>query len=1505
MFESIWMSAERKITDILARRSKRRRKGLQYGRATALQAECLEQRHLLAANPITYDAATSSVIIQGTLAADTASVWSDATRVHVAITSAGLSEMASFQKSSVSLIQFSGSDGDDRFANTTSIASWAWGGVGNDSLSGGAGNDRLYGREGDDTLSGGVGDDELYGDDGNDSISGGHGADRLEGGFGDDDLVGGTGDDAIVGGDGHDDLEGDAGHDQLWGQNGNDRLEGGTENDLLYGGIGEDALIGGDGLDELYGDEGKDRLYGLNDNDVLDGGASHDLLYGGTGDDRLVGGDGNDLMYGEAGGDRLWGQNGNDRLDGGLEDDQLYGGADDDTLIAGEGRDSLAGDDGNDLLFGDAGNDTLDGGLGNDLLEGGDGDDVVVAGDGLDQLYGQDGSDRLWGEGGSDTLDGGLGNDLLYGGLGDDSLFGGVGNDELYGEDGNDRLLGYTGDDLLDGGFGNDGLFASSGDDRLIGGEGNDKLYGNSGNDQLWGQNGSDRMDGGSGADLVDGGAGNDILAGGSGDDRLIGADGKDRLSGNTGDDLLEAGLGDDRLAGGAGNDTLVGSDGNDQLYGDDGADLLWGQNGADRLEGGADNDQVYGGADSDTLLGGEGDDQLYGDDGNDLVLGESGNDALEGGGGNDLLAAGTGNDQLVANYGHDVLIGGLGADVLWGQNDEDLVLGGATVYDSDTVKLQALALAWASLAPYATRIQNIQDEAFAAHLTPNVTVFDDAVADEVYGGDGQDWFFKTGYQAVYLPSDVHDHGDSDNLHADHVSHTHSGPVILDHPPALEGFELVSAIDVLNDRQPNESIQSILPHADSPTLQKEHLSLFQLVRYDRVTHYAVQNGAWSDPTTWHNGIVPVDGAHVLVPLGVEVTVDTVLAARLSSVRVDGTLSFDTTRDTELRVDTIVVFDTGTFEMGTAANPIMPNVTAKLLIIDNGPIDRVADPFAIGRGLLSHGKVFIQGAEVTSYATLAGPVTAGSQLLRLATVPMGWKAGDTLVLAGTTGGTTQNEVRRIIGIVGDLLMMDRPLDFNHVSPAPNIDVHVANVTRNAVIESESTALDRRGHVMFMHNVNVHIGYAGFYHLGRTNKLVPINDPVVNADWTLQPGTGTNPRARYSVHFHRAGLSRTTPPATVIGSAVVDSPGWGYVNHSSHVDMDNNVAYDVHGAAFTTEVGDEIGNFRGNLAIGTSGSGEGVESRQYIFDFGHRGDGFWFQGVGVNATGNIAAGNQGSAFIYYARALEEGGVRKEFLTANLPDPSIAQGAATIDVGKMPVMGFANNVGYASGEGLSAWYLLEKGTAGLYNVLQDSLFWNNTDGVDIPYTHSTILQNLRVIYEKQGQEETPSWGVRTNSLTRDIAFNNLTVTGYVTGILLPRRGFSVVNGGTLNNRYDILVYSGIGRNALITGFQDLPRIVMSLDMRGVVGTVEHVLLNDVVMLNFGPFVNQQLYYTQQTGDFVVFPQPSEGVPAEYIGLTNRELWDQFGVALGGQIAPSNVYTVEGIEGLIGPAL
>ena len=1176
--------------------------------------------------------------------------------------------------------------------------------------------------------------------------------------------------------------------------------------------------------------------------------------------------------------DQLYGEDGNDWLSGWTGNDKLIGAAGDDYLVGGHGVDHLEGNDGHDQLYGDEGNDRLLGGVGNDLLIGGLDDDYLAGELGDDHLNGEDGNDELHGADGNDWLSGWVGTDVLVGGAGDDYLSGGAGDDHLNGEDGIDEIHGDDGNDWISGWNGNDMLVGGHGDDQLVGGLGDDHLNGEDGNDKLQGEEGNDWISGWTGTDQIVGAQGNDYLMGGAGDDHISGDDGNDEIHGEDGADWISGWTGNDIIGGEGGDDFLVGGEGDDSLSGGDGQDKLHGDEGNDWLWGGAGNDELEGASGSDFLLAGEGD------------------DTLDGWLGNDLLDGGYGTDELVGGEGRDALIGGFGQDELNGNTGDDLLVGGTTIYDQYPDAMKALMQAWSSADPYASRIQRIESTLFIARLEAEETFFDDGVVDVLYGGEEQDWYVLTGSLPAYVPPAVEETEDGSR---DHDEHHHAPPIVVPELPLREGFDLVDSLDKFVHRQPEEKVSSAIPHTDTPSVLGEHLALFELVRYDQVTHFAVRSGAWSDPNTWANATLPADGARVLIPFGVEVTVDGLFGPRIATIRVDGTLKFETSRNTELRVDTLIVSGYGTFQMGTAAQPIARGVRARVLFTGNDPIDRQWDPFGISRGLIGHGTVSIHGAEVSSYAAINGPATAGLQTLTLKSAPIGWRAGDRVVIAGTTAGSEQNEVRSILSISSNRVVLDQPLSFTHAAPAANLDVHIANLTRNAVFESENPATDRRGHVMFMHNRNVDVAYAGFYNLGRTDKSKVINDSVVT-NWTLKPGTGTNQRARYPVHFHRNGLKNDGNSSTIIGSAVVGSPGWGFVNHSSYVNMFQNVAFDVTGAAFATEVGDEIGGFYQNMAIGSSGSGEEINSREVgPQDFGHQGDGFWFQGAGVSVVGNIAAGNRAHAFAFYTRGLYEGGPQAEFPSANLPDPSIAGGAARINVGQVPIANFRENIGYGSAVGLLVRYHLEDATHGQRSLFEASTFWNNTVGVALHYAQNTVLRNLTVV---SGENQPPAVGVEQNLLTGNIEYDHLTVMGYRIGIDVPRWGSNVVRGGTFANGNDIFISSAAmrPRNLVLTDFTSEPNIWMWEDLRPISqGYLIYLTVPDQVVLNYGSIAYQQLYFSAQQPHVVLFPTAREDVPPEYIGLTNQQLWDRYRVALGGGLAPRNTFAVPFLAG------
>lgn len=395
---------------------------------------------------ITFNSQTGIVTVSGTADDDRVYVQNSNNNL-IKVTIAGL-ESREFRASDVNRVDFFAKAGDDRFTNSTSIQSRAYGQMGDDVLVGGTGDDVLRGGLGADEIDGRAGDDRLIGDQGKDSLLGGSGSDHLEGGDHIDTLDGGRGSDTISGGSGDDVIRGGGGNDVLTGGRGNDQLFGGSENDNIDGGYGDDIIRGEKGNDQLKGSSGDDEIHGDSGINIIHGDYGNDVIYGGDAADKIFGGNGDDEIHGEAGFDLINGHLGND---------QIYGGDGRDTIYAGDGDDSV--DAGSDL-------DRVFLGNGDDIARGQSGIDFIYGEKGDDEIYGQDHDDRLYGGEGHDIIHGDGGNDRIYGGKGHDRLYGDADGDTIYGGDGNDGLFGggLSNRDILIGEGGSDRFLVQSGD---------------------------------------------------------------------------------------------------------------------------------------------------------------------------------------------------------------------------------------------------------------------------------------------------------------------------------------------------------------------------------------------------------------------------------------------------------------------------------------------------------------------------------------------------------------------------------------------------------------------------------------------------------------------------------------------------------------------------------------------------------------------------------------------------------------------------------------------------------------------------------------------------------------------------------------------------------------------------------------------------------------------------------------------------------------------------------
>jgi RNA polymerase sigma factor (sigma-70 family) len=651
-------------------------------------------------------------------------------------------------------------------------------------------------------------------------------------------------------------------------------------------------------------------------------------------------------------------------------------------------------------------------------------------------------------------------------------------------------------------------------------------------------------------------------------------------------------------------------------------------------------------------------------------------------------------------------------------------------------------------------------------------------------------------------------------------------------------------------------------HPGDPVKAEEHEALFDLVADKDATHVAVADGGWGEPKTWDKGGVPGTGARVVIPKERTVTVEGLHdQERVEWLRVDGTLRFDPKADTGLKVVTLVGNVKSALEIGTETQRVHADKTARLILGDRGERDdarRQRDPYDLGGGLLSHGRVRLFGAEHTSHATPTAVPKKGDNEVRFTTAPRGWKVGDRLLFPGLdqqlngrdvgvdpwTGrpmpaGQHQDEERiiRSLSADGKTVTLDQALTYQHgdIYGYPEA-VPVGNLSRNVVIESENTEkVGRRGHVMFMHTQDVVIDSALFRELGRTNVEGELTNPRVKDGKTV-PGTDANSIGRYALHFHiRWGATYKQQPFIVRNSAIVGSPKLGLVNHGGYGLVDDNVAYKVRGSQFFTENGSEIGRFKGNLAVRSHGTGfdtgddDGMPiPKEYAYhhplNIGHGGHGFWLQGGGVDVTDNVAIGHSYSAYGFFVannRIVTYGGPQEPnnpltrgtpwerldvFLAENLNDPSLAHGQRFLHTSAVPFH-MARCVGLASRIGLRTRGIDRTEFLVLHDkqdLIEDCRFVWNEQGYLLGYSPGlSHLRNTQFIGGDPARGGVHDYGLGGgNHIPGFLTLENVTIDGYQTGCVLPARGVHVIQGGSINGIRKLVVPSPWGGKLVVEG-------------------------------------------------------------------------------------------------------
>ncbi len=779
-----------------------------------------------------------------------------------------------------------------------------------------------------------------------------------------------------------------------------------------------------------------------------------------------------------------------------------------------------------------------------------------------------------------------------------------------------------------------------------------------------------------------------------------------------------------------------------------------------------------------------------------------------------------------------------------------------------------------------------------------------------------------------------------------------------------------SALHSDNDPDTNEDMlsreQANKRDTTTADVQNKEIRMARMVQETKLTHNLVNtitvesadSGAWSDPGTWKGGAVPADGDRILIHARHRVVINTRLTRHFRTIKLEGELAFNPHKNTQLYVDTLLSESGSVLRIGEPRHPVDADKTAKIIISDycnegmitDDPQSPDYDPLRIGQGIITNGLFLAYGAARTPYVAIEGNgVAKGTRTIPLAEEAEGWRRGDTVVILGTSPSGTESEVRTLVSVDGDRVDLNASLKYDHVIPETTIkddrlQVHIANLTRNIIIETDPEVLrvaeieekaaiqkklndkklsrrdrqliaesydpyhvEHRGHVLFMHNNNVNLKYVAFKNLGRTYKKYPLDETTFDSDKPDAKATriGTNQAARYAVHFHRAG--RDGKVGRVSDCVVDNSPGWGYVNHSSDVIMKENIAYGVYGAAFITEAGDENGVFEANMAIATRGLGrsdvKGWGSRRnYYGDGGFHGNGFWIIGPYVDIVDNIVNGSSNSAFAMRRSTIDDvtGIVRNDDGT------EMAYG----DVG---LKSFSGNIAYGN-------------SGGVFGVLdgtrQDStehivglLAWNNdpttTDElIAWWYPDDITLEDTTLIGDIHNPQHI---GIGTQTKLRRTILKNLKIEGLYMGLRIPSfTGPNLVENAYLNNVVNMHYYAGttnLPAQTTIRGtitYGKLPGNVHQTQIKFELG-VRDVSWKNYWDRQFLPYsityapegeTPMKLYMTrEQSADYVV------KIGGEDVkGKTNAQLVKEGHKPVGGILLPGTAKPMPGMENVSG---
>jgi hypothetical protein len=502
-----------------------------------------------------------------------------------------------------------------------------------------------------------------------------------------------------------------------------------------------------------------------------------------------------------------------------------------------------------------------------------------------------------------------------------------------------------------------------------------------------------------------------------------------------------------------------------------------------------------------------------------------------------------------------------------------------------------------------------------------------------------------------------------------------------------------------------------------------------------------KSGPWSDAATWEGGKVPAAGARVQIRDGHRVVYDINSEKAIRFLHVAGTLTFATDKDTRLDVGLLKIqagddcsedgFDCDAhipnpdpkkprpaLEVGTPNQPIDAKHTALIRLVYFDGQDKGSCPAIV----CCAGRMDFHGTQMNrTWVKLGALAKAGDTTVSLEEAVTGWKAGDRVILTGTTRQNkslktfekstkdrTQTEEHVIKSVAGDKLTLEKPLQFDHVCK-DGYRGDVANLSRNVVVESAD--VKSRGHTMYHRHSAGSISYAEFRHLGMPDTL-----------------------GRYSLHFHLCG--DTMRGSSVIGASIWDSGNrWLTIHGTNYLVVRDCVGYQSLGHGFFMEDGTEVYNVLDRNLACQSYTGKPLPKQVLAFD-PNDGAGFWWANCLNTFTRNVSCESDEHGYFFQVIA------GKDFdpvLAVQQPDGKMKK----VDIRTLPFVRFEDNETQCQrrhGFNIGGGTPFGEGVAGVGPdvnhpfVIRNFRSWNVHWAIH-PHAPSVLIENLDIYQADYG--------------------------------------------------------------------------------------------------------------------------------------------------------------------------